>query len=157
MVSASAGRRPCSLSGTRPRQRPREPLQYHQFVFARHSTRRGLPNPGFPPSAFSVSTYSKASPSPSIRLPHHPFPYSNNLTCLQFVVGLVIAKFRYAHASCLPGSKSSTGFRKVVPRMGLVCSVVWLQYGRALCADDWVVRSPGQSAHTLSQCSAAPS
>ena len=115
MVSAPADWRPCRLKSIHQGQCPWEPLQYHQFVFARHSTRRGLPNPGFPPSAFSVSTYSKASPSPSIRLPHHPFPYSNNLTCLQFVVGLVIAKFRYAHARCLPGCKSSAGFRKVVP------------------------------------------
>ena len=35
----------------------------------------------------------------------------------------------------------------------LDCSVVWLQYGRVLCADDLAVRSPGQSAGTLSQSS----
>ena len=34
----------------------------------------------------------------------------------------------------------------VLDIMGLVCSVVWLLYGRALCAVVGVVSSPGQSA-----------
>ena len=60
--------------------------------------------------------------------------------------GSVCIKLRYAHVSYLPGCKSSAGFRKVVPWMGLVCSVIWLLYGRTLCAVVGVVRSPGQSA-----------
>ena len=51
-------------SSTRPRQRPREPLQYPQFVFARHSTRRGLPNQGFHPSSLVLVRTAKP------RLPH---------------------------------------------------------------------------------------
>ena len=39
----------------------------------------------------------------------------------------------------------------------LDCSVVWLLYGRALCADDRAVRWPGQAARTLSQSNVAPS
>ena len=74
----------CNNPGTRVKsihqgQCPWEPIKYLQFVFARHSTRRGLPNPGFPPSSFSFSMYSKASPSPSTAFPIIPSPTPTTL------------------------------------------------------------------------------
>ena len=78
MVSASAGRRPCSLKAfikDTARGSPSNTTSSYLFV----ALTVEVAYPRFPPSAFSFSTYSKASPSPSIAFPILPSPTPTTL------------------------------------------------------------------------------